>query len=29
MPIGKTNIHKQINASEFINKLSFNCVLWI
>ena len=29
MPIGITNIHKQINVSEFINKLSFICVLWI
>jgi len=29
MPIGNTNIHKQINVSEFINKLSFICVLWI
>ena len=27
MPIGITNIHKQINVSEFINKLSFICVL--
>jgi len=29
MPIGNTNIHKLINASEFTNKLSFICVLWI
>jgi len=26
MPIGNTNIHKQINVSEFINKFSFICV---
>jgi len=29
MPIGIINIHKQINATELINKLSFICVLWI
>jgi len=29
MPIGITNIHKQINVSEFINKRSFICVLRI
>jgi len=29
MPIEYTNIHKQINVSEFINKLCFICVLWI
>ena len=29
MPIGITNIHKQINVSEFINKHCFICVLWI
>ena len=29
MPIGHTNIHKPINVLEFINKLSFICVLWI
>jgi len=29
MPIGNTNIHKHINVSEFNNKLSFICVLWI
>ena len=29
MPIGNTNIHKQINVSEFINKFSLICVLWI
>ena len=27
MPTGITNIHKQINVSEFINKLRFICVL--
>jgi len=26
MPIGSTNIHKQINVPEFINKPSFICV---
>ena len=29
MLIGNTNIHKHNNVSEFINKLSFICVLWI
>ena len=29
MAIGNSNIHKQINVSEFINKLSLICVLWI
>jgi len=29
MPIGNTNIHKHINVSEFINKLSFICIVWM
>ena len=29
MQIGNTNIHKQTNVSEFINKPCFICVLWI
>jgi len=29
MPIGITYIHKQINVTDFINKLSFICLLWI
>jgi len=29
MPIGNTNIHKLINVSVFINKLSLIRVLWI
>jgi len=28
MPIGNTNIHKQINVPQFIIKRSFICVLW-
>jgi len=27
MPIGNTNIHKHINVTEFIKKLSFICVV--
>jgi len=29
MPIGYTSIHKQIKVSDFIDKVSFICVLWI
>jgi len=29
IPIGKTNIHRQNNEPEYINKLSFISVLWI
>jgi len=29
MPFGNANIHEHINVSEFINKLSFICVLEI
>jgi len=29
MPIGNTNIRIQNNVTEYINKISFNSVLWI
>jgi len=29
MTIGDTNIHNQINVSEYINKQNFICVFWI